>query len=345
MRLGVLDVGSNSAQLQIVEAHPGAPPLPAHAVKEPTRLGEAFEADGSINDAGVDRVIGAVEQAVAAARWFAVEQLYAFVTSAVRDATNRDQIIAQVHQRVGVRPQFLTGEDEAQLTYLAVRGWYGWSVGRLLVLDIGGGSMEVALGRDGEPEVAVSLPLGAGRMTREFLPDDSASGKQLKALRRHVRATLREVSDRLHWEGSPATVAATSKTVKQLARLAGAAPQRKGPFVPRALTANALDRLVPRLAGMTTRQRAALRGVSKPRARQIVAGAVVAQETMRALAISSTQVCPWALREGVMLHHLQARLDHRRSQPLCPVTLVPDHPAATGAPMQALPHRSDQPAG
>jgi exopolyphosphatase / guanosine-5'-triphosphate,3'-diphosphate pyrophosphatase len=134
--------------------------------------------------------------------------------------------------RAAVRPQFLTGHDEARLTYLAVHQWYGWSAGRLLIIDIGGGSMEIVLGRDAEPDLAVSLPLGAGRLTRAFLPDDPPSQSQLSALRQHVNATLREVADRLRWEGTPGKAVGTSKTFKQLARLAGAPAQRKGPFVP-----------------------------------------------------------------------------------------------------------------
>jgi exopolyphosphatase/guanosine-5'-triphosphate,3'-diphosphate pyrophosphatase len=156
----------------VVEVRPGAPPLPTHAVKEPTLLGEAFDPDGSIDIAGVDRVVAAVQQTLEAARRLGVEQLYAFTTAAVRDATNRDLILARVEKEAGVRPQCLSGADEARLAYLAVHQWYGWSAGRLLVTDIGGGSMEIVLGRDAQPELAVSLPLGAGRLTREFLPDD-----------------------------------------------------------------------------------------------------------------------------------------------------------------------------
>ena len=197
MLLGVLDIGSNSAQLQVFEARPGAPPLPTHAVKEPTLLGESFDPDGAIEPAGVDRVVEAVNRAMGAARRLGVQQLYVFTTSAVRDAANRDLILDRVEAEAGVRPQYLSGEDEARLIYLAVHQWYGWSAGRLLILDIGGGSMEIVLGRDAEPELAMSLPLGAGRLTRLFLPDDPPSRDQLTALRRHVNATLREVADRL----------------------------------------------------------------------------------------------------------------------------------------------------
>lgn len=319
MLLGVLDIGSNSAQLQVVEVRAGAPPLPIHAVKEPTLLGEAFEADGSIDLPGVERVVIAVQRALEAARRLGVEQLYVFTTSAVRDATNRDLILAQVERETGVRPQSMSGIDEARLTYLAVHQWHGWSAGRLLVLDVGGGSMEIALGRDAQPELAISLPLGAGRLTRAFLPDDPPTGKQLTELRRHVNATLREVADRLRWEGTPDRVIATSKTFKQLARLTGAPPQRKGPFVRRSVAAKDLDYWIPRLARVPAKQRAKLRGVSQNRARQIVAGAVVARAAMKALNVTGADVCPWALREGIILHYLQTRLTESLVLPLRPL--------------------------
>jgi len=96
-----------------------------------------------------------------------------------------------------VRPQYLSGEEEARLTYLAVHQWYGWSAGRLLIIDVGGGSMEIVLGRDAEPEFCMSLPLGASRLTRAFLTADPPGREQLAARRRYVNGTLREVADRL----------------------------------------------------------------------------------------------------------------------------------------------------
>jgi exopolyphosphatase / guanosine-5'-triphosphate,3'-diphosphate pyrophosphatase len=319
MLLGVLDIGSNSAQLQVFEVRPGAPPLPTHAVKEPTLLGEAFDQDGAINQAGVDRVITAVNRAMSAARRLGVQQLYVFTTSAVRDATNRDHILDRVEAEAGVRPQFLTGADEGRLTYLAVHQWYGWSAGRQLVLDIGGGSMEIVFGRDAEPELAVSLPLGAGRLTRTFLPDDPPAREQLAALRAHVRATLREVADRLLWEGVPDRVIGTSKTFKQLARLSGSPAQREGPFVRRRVTAADLEVLIPQLAGLRARKRAKLPGVSRSRSQQILAGAVTARAAMKALNVDSVDVCPWALREGIVLHYLQTTHNQSFDLPLRPL--------------------------
>ncbi|GAB3403279.1 Ppx/GppA family phosphatase [Flindersiella endophytica] len=302
-----MDIGSNSAQLQVVDVIPGAPPLPTHAIKEPTLLAEAMNEHGEIDESGLARLTDAVARGMVAVERLGVGELYIFATSAVRDARNRDEAVRRVEAASGLRLQFLSGEEEARLTYLAVRRWYGWSAGRLLVLDIGGGSMEIVLGRDAEPDFAVSLPLGAGRLTRAYLRGDPPTRKQIKALRKHVRETLSEVIDRLRWEAEPARAIATSKTFKQLARLAGAAPQRKGPFKHRELSVDDLGEWIPRLAKLPSAKRSDLRGISRSRARQIVAGALVAKATMDAGDIPAVELCPWALREGIMLTYLESK--------------------------------------
>ncbi|HJQ45672.1 MAG TPA: hypothetical protein VJ870_05010 [Amycolatopsis sp.] len=299
-----------------MDAHPGAPPLPALAVKEPTRLAERIDDSGEVSQEGVHCVVSAVDETLAAARRHRVEQLFLFATSAIRDATNRDDILDRIERRTGVRPQYLTGEDEARLTYSAAHRWYGWSAGRLLLLDIGGGSLEIALGRDAEPDLTLSLPLGAGRLTRQFLQNDPPSPDEVKQLRRHARGMLREVADRLRWEGLPARAVATSKTFKQLARLSGAPPQRKGPFAQRTLTVDALGKWIPKLADMRSAERARLRGIKAARAGQILAGAIVAKATMDTLDIKTVDISPWALREGIMLHHLQSLQVHEELLPL-----------------------------
>jgi len=322
MRLGVLDIGSNSAQLQIVDVAAGAPPLPALAIKTPTLLGEEITADESISPAGIERVVAAVVSSMRVAVQQQVDQLYPFVTSAVRDATNRDEVISEVEAAAGVRPQFLSGEHEARLTYLAAHRWYGWPAGRLLLIDIGGGSMEIVLGRDAEPNLAISLPLGVGRMTRHFLPADPPRARQIKALRRHVADTLGEVVDRLRWEADPRRIVVTSKTFKQLARLAGAPPQRKGPFIQRRLTRTAIKDSIPRLATLSADERAKLRGISALRGHQILAGAVIANTTLKALNVETVDLCPWALREGIILRHLE-QIVYEAELPLQPV--IPSH--------------------
>ncbi|GLF96111.1 Ppx/GppA phosphatase family protein [Streptomyces yaizuensis] len=306
MRLGVLDVGSNTVHLLVVDAHPGARPLPAHSHKAELRLAELLEQDGAIGATGVDRLVATIHRAVQAAEDQGCEQVLAFATSAVREASNADLVLARVRAETEVDLQVLTGEEEARLTFLAVRRWFGWSAGKLLVLDIGGGSLEIAYGIDEEPDAAVSLPLGAGRLTASSLPGDPPSPEDVRALRRHVRTEIARTVGEFSRFGRPDHIVATSKTFKQLARLAGAARDAEGLYVQRELSRRSLQEWVPKLATMTVEERAALPGVSLGRARQLLAGALVAEGAMDLFGAQTLEICPWALREGVILR----RLDH-----------------------------------
>ena len=300
MRLGVLDVGSNTVHLLVVDAHRGARPLPAFSHKAELRL-SAHLADGDrLSESGEARLREFVEDALRIAEDKGVEDLLAFATSAVRDAVNGEEILGRMPADI----EILSGADEARLTFLAVRRWFGWSSGRLLVIDIGGGSLEIASGIDEEPDVAVSLPLGAGRLTRAWLTTDPPSPDEARKLRRHVRTEIaRTVGDLVRYGNSDHPVA-TSKTFRSLARLAGAAPSSEGPYVRRILPHRELTRWVERLTRMPVQERQRLPGVSAGRAPQLPAGAIVADATMDLLGLEELEICPWALREGVILRRL-----------------------------------------
>ena len=135
----VLDIGSNTGHLLVVDAFRGGPPVPAHSYKEPLRLAEHLDADHAVTEEGVSRLVKYVVEARAEAEDKGCTTILAFATSAVRDAVNADDVIAAVNQASGLDLQVLGGEDEARLTFLAVRRWFGWSAGRLGVFDIGGG--------------------------------------------------------------------------------------------------------------------------------------------------------------------------------------------------------------
>ncbi|HCA87168.1 MAG TPA: exopolyphosphatase [Streptomyces sp.] len=304
MRLGVLDVGSNTVHLLVVDAHPGARPLPAHSHKAELRLAELLDEDGAIGPEGVDRLVATVGEALQAAEDKGVEDVLPFATSAVREAANADEVLARVNRETGVELAVLTGEEEARLTFLAARRWFGWSAGRLLVIDIGGGSLEIAYGLDEEPDKAVSLPLGAGRLTASRLAGDPPEPADVRALRRHVRAEIARTVGEFSRLGAPDHVVATSKTFKQLARIAGAARSTEGLYVQRGLSRKALEEWVPKLAAMTAEERAELPGVSEERAPQLLAGALVAEAAMDLFGVDGLEICPWALREGVILRRL-----------------------------------------
>jgi exopolyphosphatase / guanosine-5'-triphosphate,3'-diphosphate pyrophosphatase len=306
VRLGVLDVGSNTVHLLVVDAHRGAHPTPTSSVKIVLRLAERITPDGRLSDRGSQDLVRAVNSARESAEATGCEELMAFATSAVREATNVAGVLDRVRAATGVDLRVLSGEDEARYTFLAARRWCGWSAGRLLMLDIGGGSLEVAIGIDEEPELAVSLPLGAGRLTRTRLHGDPPNRADLAALTEMLDDELTPLARGVRKNGPPDRVVATSKTFRSLARLTGAAPSTLGPRVRRTLTDTALRQLIAFVSRMTSADLATLEGVSASRSHQLVAGALVAEATMRALGLGELEICPWALREGVILR----RLDH-----------------------------------
>ncbi|TLS47882.1 Ppx/GppA family phosphatase [Streptomyces montanus] len=304
MRMGVLDVGSNTVRLVIAETD-GAVPLPVHTAKRRLRLSEHVERGGHLPDEQVARIVDAVAAARSEGRRWGVTRPFAFATAIVRDAPNRQEILRRVSTETGVPLHILPGEVEAELTFLAARRWMGWRAGPLAMLDIGGGSLEVAFGRSKLPDFAISLPLGANRMTREyFRGQDPPPQRKTKALRRHVRHQLRDVAARIRWE-APRTTVATSRTFQQLGRLCGAPPGRQGPFTPRGMTRADLRRAVDRLAELSAAERAGLPGISAARSGQSLAGAIVAHTTMKLMGIDEVTICPWALREGVMLRCIE----------------------------------------
>ncbi|TDD81273.1 hypothetical protein E1293_19015 [Actinomadura darangshiensis] len=312
MRVGVLDIGSNSAHLRVADLAPGNPPLPVRSVKSAVRLAEATDRHGVIGRPAVGRLIAAVREAAAAAAALDVDELVPFATSALRDAANRDDVAAEVRAATGVALGFLTGEQESRLTFLAARHWYGWSAGPMLLADIGGGSMELAYGAGRRPEIALSLALGAGRLTRHHLPPRPPVRKRTrKALRGHVRSVLAEATTELGERPAPVRAVATSKTFTQLARLCGAPKAKAGPYRERHIDRRDLHGWIPRLAELPDAERARLRGVKASRAHQILAGAIVAEAVMDVLGLDRLAVCPWALREGIFSHRLDELAEGR----------------------------------
>lgn len=320
MRLGVLDVGSTTVHLLVVDAHRGAHPTAKNSEKSVLRLAEHIDPLGHLTDDGADRLVSTVSAAASSAAALECDDLMGFVTSAVREASNAIEVLNRVRDETGVQLEVLSGEDEARLTFLAARRWYGWSAGRLLMLDIGGGSLEIAGGIDEEPDIAVSLPLGAGRLTREWLTRDPPGRKELDTLAEHVDDVMSRPARRVRKAGTPDRVVATSKTFRSLARLTGAAPSSEGPRVHRILTATGLRQVIAFISRMSAADLAELEGVGAGRAHQLVAGAVVADTALRQLSVSEVQICPWALREGVILRRLDwldgfDRMADRTTQP------------------------------
>src|SRR6266851_2474559 len=306
MRLGVLDVGSNTVHFLVVDAYQGARPTPVFSHKAELRLGDHLEDGNQLSQRIETQLRAFIREAQQIAEDKGVEEMLAFATSAVRDAANGDEVLARIRGETQAHIQVLPGIDESRLTFLAARRWFGWSSGKVLMLDIGGGSLEIASGVDEEPDVAISLPLGAGRLTRDWFTGDPPPPAEIRQLRKHVRTEIARRAGEVMRDGRPDRAVATSKTFRQLARIAGAAPSSEGFYVRRLVSHADVTGLAERLATMTVQQRADLPGVSHGRAPQLVAGAIVADAAMDLFGLSELEICPWALGEGVILRRLDA---------------------------------------
>jgi exopolyphosphatase/guanosine-5'-triphosphate,3'-diphosphate pyrophosphatase len=306
VRLGVLDIGSNTVHLLVANARAGGRPTARTSERTVLRLMRYLTPDGAISEEGVVALVDAVSRARASAEAEGVDELLATATSAVRDATNGAEVIARVEAALGQPLQVLGGDTEARFTFLAVRRWFGWSAGQILLFDIGGGSLEIAGGADELPEIAESVPLGAGRMTIEFLPDDPPGEDALDALREHAASVLEPVATRFAALPRPDHVVGSSKAIRSLAKLAGYPVPGWSGIERMVLPRAALKDWIPRLARIPAVARQELPGITADRTFQIVAGAVVLHQAMKAMDAEELEVSPWALREGVLLRYLES---------------------------------------
>ncbi|GAA1533047.1 exopolyphosphatase/guanosine-5'-triphosphate,3'-diphosphate pyrophosphatase [Microbacterium ginsengiterrae] len=305
MRLGILDIGSNTVHLLAADARPGGRPHATTSDRSVVRLMRFLTPEGAISEEGVQALVDAVARARRIAEDERVDTLLATATSAVREALNGEEVMARIERALGSPLQVLTGEEEAELTFLAVRRWFGWDAGRILLLDIGGGSFEFAAGGDELPEVAASVPLGAGRMTVQFLPEDPPGEDAVERLRVHAREVLAPVADRLNALPAPDHLVGSSKAIRSLANLAGREVSGLG-FDRTVMSRSSLKSWIPRLARIPASARQELPGITPDRTFQIVAAAVCLHTAMKMLDIDEIEVSPWALREGVLLRYTES---------------------------------------
>jgi exopolyphosphatase/guanosine-5'-triphosphate,3'-diphosphate pyrophosphatase len=292
MSVGVLDVGCFSAHLVVVERDL-LRPLVSHKVR--LRLDRELDAKGAISRNGIESLCAAV---LTARKKAGDTPFLPFATSSVRDSANAEEVMRKVHRRTGVELKVLSGKEEARLSYTAARHWFGWSAGPMVVLDVGGGTVELAAGSGAEPDHTVSLPLGARTMTR--------AGLTVQDMRADVQEQIAAAFPR----DESARAIGCSKVFEQLARLAGA---RTGTYGARQLRIKDLEKWIPRLAKLSVRERAALPGISRHRAQQSLAGAVVAEALMRVSGHDVVDISPWSTKEGLLLDLVERSRGRRES--------------------------------
>lgn len=329
MRLGVIDVGSNTVHLLVVDAHPGASPVPYQSQRSTLRLMRYLDAQGAIAEEGVRLLIAAIRAALETVDGIGVDELIATATSAIREAANGEEVLARIERETGTRLRVLSGEDEARITMLAVRRWFGWSAGEILLFDIGGGSFEIAQGADEYPEVQLSLPLGAGRSTVQYLREDPPNEDAVEGLREHARAVLTEVRETVFaGRPRPKRVVGTSKTIRSLARLVGGPPDPVTGDLP-ALHQAGLREWEPTLRKMPSAVRQYLPGITPERGYQVLAGAIVLRTALEVFDVETLAISPWALREGIVLRYIDL-LDTPGADPVAVAAAVAEVGAGSG---------------
>lgn len=308
MRLGVLDIGSNTVHMLVVDAHYGARPAPAADDRTVVRLMKYLDDDNRVTEEGITALRDSVSRAMVFAERFGAQDVIGMATSALRGAANGPEVLGQLEELAGIKLTVLSGKEEADLTFLAARRWHGWAAGKLLVLDIGGGSFEVAYGQDENPEFSASVPLGAGRLTRRFLTDDPPTSKQIAEMKEYIKEEMKPLARSLRQLPDPDHVVGTSKTFRSLARLGGQLVAVVGPTERRRMSRSDLEDWVGRLAKIPATARTELPGITPERTFQIVAGAEVAWRAMRSLKLDRLEICPWAMREGAILNYLEGQM-------------------------------------
>ena len=300
-RIAAIDVGSNSVRQIVADVTADGAITVVDEMKEAPRLGADLEGTGGLlGTQAMTRAAEAIGRMATLARQLGATRIEAVATSAVRDATNADQFVARVRQEAGLQIRVIGGEDEARLSYLSALAHFDLGVGRTVVMDIGGGSLELALAADGVLDDLVSLPFGALRLTERHLREGSTP-KAVRRLREEVREGLRGVISRRDWRG--AQVIGSGGTFTNLAAIHLA---RRGMEAARNVHATAVPRvdvehILDALAAMTTQERRAVSGLNPERADIIVAGLAVAAEVLARLESRELTVSRYGIREGLLL--------------------------------------------
>ena len=276
IRVGAVDMGTNSTRLLVADVD-GARLAEVERLLRITRLGDRVDADGRLSDAGMERVHTVLEGYAARARELGAERVLATATSAVRDADNGSEFLADVRQQHGFETRLLSGREEAELTYRGVTSRLAAGPGTL-VCDIGGGSTELVLGGPAGVLDATSLDVGCVRMSERCLRSDPPTVAELAELREAVAALLpRSITSRT------STLVGVAGTVTTLATIdLGLDREIPEEIDGHALDAATVEALLGQLAAVPLAERREVRGLMPERAPTIVAGAAIAAEVLRA---------------------------------------------------------------
>jgi exopolyphosphatase/guanosine-5'-triphosphate,3'-diphosphate pyrophosphatase len=311
LKLAAIDIGSNSIKLLVVDAAASDSFAVLAREKEVVRLGHNTLQVGHLPEDAIKRAVDCIKRFRLMAEARGSERIFALATASVREANNAEEFIREVDRRAGVHVEVLSGIEEARLIGIAAAQGGGTEGSSLINIDIGGGSTEISLMRNGSPTALYSVKLGAVGLTERLLQNDPPKQKEVYALREEIRAVLERPSRELrgktwqHATGTSGTIIALGEALRRIALPQAEQRNGNGPSAPADIVLSNLEKFNQRVLKMDTARRRSLPGISAQRAEIMIAGGHILEGVMRALGINYLRSCDWALREGVIIDRLR----------------------------------------
>src|SRR6266550_4675421 len=300
IRVSAIDIGSNSIRQTIADVSPSGVIRVVDEMKAAPRLGAGLRETGLLSEIAIQNALSTLSRMATLASQLGVNRAEVVATSAVRDAENGDEFLRRVRAETGLRVKILQGEDEARLSFRSALAHFDLGSGRAVVMDIGGGSLELALSEDGLVDRLVSLPLGAIHMSERFL-GPHAKKKGMRKLRKDVRAELRRRLAARHWHATRVFCSGgtfTSLASIYLARIGmESAKTVHGTVIPRV----EVEHIVDMLQSMSLAERQTVPGLNAARSDIIVGGLAVAAEVAARVEAKELVVSAYGIREGILL--------------------------------------------
>ncbi len=298
-RIAAIDIGSNSIRQIVADVFPDGAIRIVDEMKAAPRLGAGLASTGQLDEQHMDEAVEALSRMATLARQLGCKRIEVVATSAVRDAANGQTFLTRVRKESGLKPRVLVGEEEARLAFRSALQHFELGAGRSVVMDIGGGSLELALAAEGLVERLVSFPFGAIRLHEQFLVGRPGP-KGVRKLRKHVREAVKKVLPVRDWRG--AEVIGSGGTFTNLAGMYLARQGIKvrsvhGTRIPR----HEVEHILEQLASMTLEERLQVPGLNAGRADIIVAGLAVAAEVLARVEPRELAASGFGIREGLLL--------------------------------------------
>ena len=319
MRLAAIDIGTNSVHMIVAQVRPDLSFEIIDREKEMVRLGAGGLDGRRLTDTATDGALQALSKFRRLAESHRVDEILAAATSATREAENGAEFLAAITETTGVRPRVISGTEEARLIHLAAMYGVGLKGSRAVVIDIGGGSVEITCGGE-KPQLARSFKLGVIRLTERFVKSDPLSERDQKRLVRHVRGEVQAHAKAVVQAGFDRVIG-TSGTILSLGTMAAHEMLGDTPDEIRNLKipAKQIRRIREKATSLPLSQRLSMPGLEPRRADLVVAGSVLLDTLLRQLGVDEITLCDLALREGLILDYI-----HRNRTEIARADRYPD---------------------